>query len=1035
MKRLIRFALANPVAANLLFVVVLVSGGLAGSRLPREVFPEFSKAAVSIDLFYPNASPEEVERGITIPVEEAADGLQGTYEIRSISSQGGARVFVTLQPNKDVQVYLDELRQAMDAIQGWPEDAEDPVAKELKLEFPVLTVSLFGNLEREQVFRFAEGIRDQFKKVVGVSTVVILGNRDREIRVVIRPEELEKFGLSLREVSSKLKAQVLDLPGGSLETEAGEIRLRILGEETDAVALGEKAIHAFPDGTLVRLRDIAHVTVGLEKPRVLSRYNGFPTVSLQIAKDKSGDVIDIVNQVEAIVASERPNLPIGMSIGVSSDFSIYVKNRLRTLMQSGMFGLALVLLILWLFLDAKVALMTAMGIPMAVAGGMILMGSLGITMNMLSMFSFILVLGLVVDDAIVVAENSFRYFEKGFSPKEAALLGASEVAWPVLVTVATTISAFAPMLMIEGGLGQWMTPVPWVASLTLLASLLEALVVLPVHFSEWVTPLKDDGTQPDSKRKRRARWYDRAQSTYENILISCIRHRYAVVFGAFGLASLAGTLFVAGHLKFVMMPKFEAKLFMVNVETPTSSSLAQTSLAMRPFEQAIANLPNHEKESFITIVGANYSDQQNYNTGAHLGQLMVELSEGQARTRTTEEIQESLRVAFGKPPGVQRIGFTEPQAGPPGKPIELHLISVSGIDLPEASFAIQKFLTGFPGVRDVRDNQLPGARELQVRLTEEGRMLGFSEADIGRQVLGAFYGDRASVLRLGRNPANLLVRYPEEARLDFRAIREMRVHSPSGESVLLERVASLQERQGLLEIPRRNRGRAITVTADVTLTGNASDTIAAVMKEFGNMEERWPGVSLNYGGDQARQRESIGSLFRAMGISAMLIFCLLVLLFRSYLQPFVVLSSVPFAGLGVMFGFACLNVPISFMTLLGMMALGGIAVNDALVLQDFINQHRRKGHAMIASVLRAGSVRMRPVLLTSLTTIGGLMPLAFFASGQARFLAPMAMALVFGMISATVMTLILIPSGYVILEDFYAMGRRLKAKAITRTSA
>jgi len=463
--------------------------------------------------------------------------------------------------------------------------------------------------------------------------------------------------------------------------------------------------------------------------------------------------------------------------------------------------------------------------------------------------------------------------------------------------------------------------------------------------------------------------------------------------------------------------------------------LTQTSEAMRPFEKAIAALPAHEKESFITIMGANYSDQQNYNTGAHLGQLMVELSEGHARTRTTEEIQESLRVAFGNPAGVQRIGFTEPQAGPPGKPIELHLASVSGIGLPEASAAIQNFLKGFLGVRDVRDNQLPGARELQVRLTEEGRMLGFNEADIGRQVLGAFYGDKATVLRLGRDPANLLVRYPEEARLDFRAIREMRVHSPSGESVLLERVALLEERQGLLEIQRRNRGRSITVTADVTLEGNARNTIAEVMNEFEDIQQRWPGVSLSFGGDQERQRESIGSLFRAMGISGLLIFCLLVLLFRSYLQPFVVLSSVPFAGLGVLFGFAAMNMPISFMTLLGMMALVGVAVNDALVLQDFINQHRRKGNAMISSVLRAGSVRMRPVLLTSLTTIGGLMPLAFFASGQARFLAPMALALVFGMVSATLMTLILIPSSYVILEDFYAMGHRLKAWVTARTSA
>lgn len=1031
MRTLIRFALDNAVLANLLFVGILLAGGIAGSHLPKEVFPEFSKAGVEVTLRYPNASPREVERLVTIPVEEAADGIQGTYEIRSVSSQDFARVFVQLQDGQDVQVYLDDLRQAMDAIQGWPEDAEDPVAQEMKLQFPVLAVNLFGNLEEEQVLAFSDELRSELKAIPGVSNVVILGDRRKELRVEILPAQLERYGLSLAKVSQRLSTQVRNLPGGTLETSAGEIRLRVLGEEVTPDALGAKVLYASPDGTHVLLRDVARITSSFEKEITRSRYNGYSTVTLQLAKEKKGDVIDIVRNAEAIVEASRAHLPDGLSIGVSSDFSIYVKNRLRTLLQSGMFGLALVILILWVFLDARVALMTAMGIPMAVTGAMLLMGALGITMNMLSMFAFILVMGLVVDDAIVVVENAFRYVEKGMSPKDAAFLGASEVAWPVLTTVATTIAAFGAMLMIEGELGQWMSPVPWVASLTLLASLVEALIVLPVHFGDWVKPIAMESSASataarTSRPTKRGRWYDRLQRHYEKLLKKFVRHRYAVLLGALCLSLWAGSLFLHGHLKFVMMPKFEAKLFMVNVETPTSNSLDQTSDALRPLEQAIAELPPHEKESIISIVGASYSDQQNYKTGPHLGQIMVELSEGHARQRSTEEIKEGLRQRFGTPAGVTRLDFTEPQAGPPGKAIEMHLASKTGDGLVEAAEAVKGYLAGFSGVRDVRDDRLPGAREIRIHLTAEGRMLGFTEAEVGRQILGAFHGDRAAILRLGRDPADLLVRQPEAARFSFEQLHSLRLQNSTGDSLALARVARLEDRLGLVEVQRRDRHRSITVTADVTLDGNSRETIGEVMKEFQGISKRWPGVTLTFGGDQERQRESVGSMFRAMGLSALIIFALLVLLFRSYLQPIVVLASVPFAGLGVMFGFTAIGMPISFMTMLGMMALIGVAVNDSLVLMDFVNNHRRAGHGMLVSVFRAGAVRMRPVLLTSLTTIGGLAPLAFFASGQARFLSPMAMALVFGMVTSTVMTLLLVPCGYVVLQDFYALGRRVR---------
>lgn len=1026
MNAILRFAVKNPVGVNLIFLAVLLVGWIQLQSLPREVFPEFAKDTVEITVVYPNAAPDEIARLCVIPLEEAADGVQGAAEIRSISNHASARIFVRLHPGTAVQPFLDELRQEVDQIEDWPEDAEDPRIFEQKVQFPVITVSLFGNLTESATREIAEDLRDRFKAVRNVASVTLLGLRDPEIRVEIQQQALERFGVSLQEVAQVLGTQVVDLPGGSLETDAGQTVLRVLGEETEASAIAARVVRGSPDGALVRVGDLATVRRGFERALTASRYNGYDTVALQIAKDPQGDVIDIVDAVRAIADEVRPSLPAGLSIGLSSDFSVYVKNRLSTLLQSGFFGLALVLLVLWVFLDARTALMTAIGIPMAVMGGVIAMSFLGITMNMLSMFAFILVLGLVVDDAIVVVENCFRYVERGMKPADAALVGAREVAWPVVTTVATTVAAFGAILLIEGELGEWMKPVPWVASLTLVASLLEALVILPSHFSEWI---KDDlVAQPEADAsdaaKGRRRWYDGLQRVYEASLALALRHRYPALLTAAGALLIAGALFQLGHLKFVLLPKFEAKLFMVNVETPVSNSLDQTFDTMRHFEARVSELPSDELESFVSLAGANYSDAQNYRVGTNLGQVFVELSEGGGRTRTTEEVQAALRASFGNPSGVRRVDFIAPQAGPQGKPIEMWISGRDPEALREVSAELQAFLAGFAGVRDVRDDLQPGAREIRFSLTDEGRMQGFSEASLARQVLGAFYGDRASILRLDGDPANLLVRLPESARFDFSALRSMRIKSPVGEWVPLRRIARLTEASGLAQVTRRDRQRSVTLTADVTSEGNAREIMSQVVARFADVQQRFPGTTIAYGGDQEATRESMESLVRAMSLSFLLIYFLLAFLFRSYLQPIVVLASVPFGALGVFYGFAFLGEPLSFMTMLGVLALSGVAVNDALVLVDFVNQHRRAGHDLHESVKRAGAVRMRPVIITSLTTIGGLAPLAFFASGQARFLSPMAMALVFGMVSATLMTLILVPVACLVLEDIKQLGRR-----------
>ncbi|RMH03628.1 MAG: efflux RND transporter permease subunit [Planctomycetota bacterium] len=1023
MRTLIRFSIANPVGVNLIFLAILVVGGLCLPGLPREVFPDFARQGVEVQVRYPNASPEEVERLCTIPIEEAADAVQGTWEILSYSRQDWARILIRLAEDTDLQQYLDELRMEIDAIEDWPEDAEEPRVFEQRVEFPVITVNLFGTLDERRTRTVVERLRDRLKRLPHVASVQVFGLRDPEIWIEADQAALERYQVSLPDLAAALGGQVRDLPGGTLETAAGELRLRVLGEETDPERLARRPVRALPDGRVVRVGDLARVSLGFARARTHSRYDGYESVSLNVTKDDRGDVIEMVDRIEEELDDFRPTLPPGLSVGVSSDFSIYVENRLNTLLQSGLFGLAIVLVVLWLFLDARAALMTALGIPVAVTGGVIMMSLLGITMNMLSMFAFILVLGMVVDDAIVLVENCFRHLEEGLPPKAAALRGAQEVAWPVLTTVTTTVAAFGAMLMIEGELGQWMEPVPWVASVTLFASLTEALVVLPSHFAEWM-PAAAPAPAAAAAAARRP-WYAGLQRIYERLLAACVGHRYTVLLAAFGALACAGALYASGHLKFVLLPRFEAKLFMVNLEAPSTWSLAQTDELVAEVDRAVAGLPPEELESWVSLTGVTYADQTNYRNGLHLGQVLVELAEGGGRRRSTAEIQEDLRGRIGRPPGLVSLEFAEPNAGPAGEPIELRLTAEDDEVRRAAAAAVFAYLAGFPGVVDLKTDLLPGPRELRLRLTDEGRMLGFDESRLAAQVLGAFHGDRAAILRLGRDPADLLVRNPEAARLDFRHLRELRVRAPSGASLPLARVAEIEEVRGLAEIVRRDRRRAVTITADVREDANAREIVAQVEREFADLDRRFPGARMSSGGDQAETVESIGSLIRALGVAAVVIYFLLAFLFRSYLQPGVVLLAVPFGALGVAFGFWALGEPISFMTMLGLMALSGVAVNDSLVLVDFINQQRAAGVGVAAAVRRAGSVRMRPVLITSLTTIGGLTPLAFFASGQARFLSPMAQALIFGMISSTLMTLLLVPAGYLVLEDLKAAAARL----------
>ena len=1031
-----RASVNNPVAANLAMLALLLSGVVLYRRMPREVFPDFSLNQVEVFTVFPGAAPEDVERLVTVPLEEAVESVDGLDEMVSTSREGVSRLLLTLEEGADVGTFIEDVRSAV--TRGdveLPGEAEDPWVREILSTFPVISVFVYGFASEEVLRELADEHQRELDRLEGVSRVVLTGSRDRRVWIEVDPAALERYGLSLAEVGRIVREHARDVPLGSLSTGQSDWLLRMDAGLYDAEELFDVPVRTGAEGHFVRLGDVARLSDTFERSLTRARFNGQPCFYMQVMKKDTGDSIEIASLVRDYVDKAQRGMPPGTALGTNTDLSIYVASRLHVMKQSGALGAVLVLAALLLFLNLRVAIVTAVGIPVAFLGGILLAGLFGVTMNMITMFGLIVVLGMIVDDAIVVGENAFRLIEEeGYSPEEAAVEGTAQVGGPVVATVLTSVAAFLPVLLLDGTTGQFMRPLPLIVSFCLLISVVEALLIMPAHIAHWTrrrsgAQRAEAGPAPQKSAEHELpparRWYDPLRDGYVRLLESCLRWRYLTL--ALGVS---GALVIGGiarwWIPFVFFDDFESKLFYVSLRTPSGTSLDDTEKVAIEVEKLALAMPTEEVESVNTLIGVSASDSTHYEIAQDLAQVWIELTEASQRERGSADIVEELRRQIDAlPVALESYEIAQPQSGPTGRAIEL---AVRGPDLDvlrALSEQLQTELAGYAGTRDIHDNLDVGKRELLVELTDRGRTLGLTEELLSLELRTAFEGSTHARFRRGKDDVEVVVKLPEAVRETRSELDELRISTPAGERVPLASVARITERSGPSVISHRDRERAVTVSADVNKAeGNSTAILEDLVARTEGLWDEHPGYRLSLEGDYEETQRTLSGLATAALISLVVIYFLLGTLFRSFLQPVVIMFIIPFAAVGMIGGHWALERPITMMSLIGLLALTGVVVNDSLILVDFVNARRLKGASLAAALVDAGRARFRPIVLTSVTTMLGLTPLTFFASGQARFLQPMAISIFFGLAAATWLVLLLVPVSYAVLEDLMAWSRR-----------
>ena len=1063
MTSLPRFSVTNPVLTNLLMWSILIGGAYSAMTLLREMFPDVTPNAVLVSSIYPGATPAEVEKGIAVKIEEVIKDIEQIDEINTTIGEGYSRIMVLLRNDvEDVDQVVTDIKAAIDTIRpgDFPEDAEETRVTKLEPSIPVINVSYYGDLDEETLKDTGRRLRDDLLMISGITEVVLAGTRLDEISIEVEPAQLKRYELSLPAIADAIARANLDLPGGQIKTADANVSVRTLGEQDQAEPIGEIIVRSDPSGKVTRLNDIATVVDGFEDSDLRGRFNAKPTVMVTILKTPRQDAIDIANKVKALVAgkSHQPlerdwwaglkyrlglrdevervyatawndPYPAGGQLKTSTNLARFIEGRLDLLKRNGLWGLTFVFLSLLLFLNWRVALWVMIGLLLALLGTFIVMRTMGYSLNLISAFGLIVVLGLLVDDAIIVGEHVFTRVEEGMEPKLAAISGAEAVTWPVVCAIVTTIVAFAPLLFIEGQMGDFMGVLPVIVICALTVSLFEALSILPSHLAEWLKPVRPVAANRPSNGTER--WFERVRKAqayvlktvllggYERLLRKAVSYRYVTIATLTSVLIVAMGMIFGGRVPIVFVQKVDSETLLANMKMPVGTPLEEADRAIGVVEQAAVDLGT-ELDSLYTLMGVQYSeDMQGLSVGSHLGQLIVELTPIEERVRDSEQILRELRAKTSDIPGVNALKFSAMHGGPGGAAIQVEISGENLNDLTEVADRIKTQLSGYAGVFDIDDDFDAGRREVQIELLDSARALGFTTQSLATQIRGAFYGIEARKLQRDREDVKIMVRYPQKHRTRLSDIESTWVAAADGTLVPFSEVARIKEGRAYATIKRKDQKRTVTVTADVDeAQGNARRISMELAASFPVIEHEFPGISFEFGGQAREFAKAFGSLWRDFLIAAMLVFVILAALFKSYVQPLIVMTAIPFGIIGAVAGHYATGYPLTIMSIIGLVALTGIVVNDSLILVDWINRRRTEGVGVYEAVIQGGRARMRAILLTSITTILGLAPLLAETSFQARFLIPMGISIAAGVAFATVLTLLAVPSLYLIVEDF-----------------
>lgn len=1040
MKALGKWSVNNRVTVNLIMIFVIVAGLWTVLGMRREMFPQFALDMINVGVAYPGASPEEVEEGICIKIEERINGIEGISRTLSGAYEGRGSVTVELKSDADVQQVLDDIKTEVDLIDTFPDEAEDPVVTEIINRNPAITVAVYGDVSEKALHEVAEKIRDDLIDTDAISLADLVGVRNYEISVEVSEENLRRYGISFDHVVNAIQTGSVDLPGGAIKTSQGEILVRSKGQLYTGRQFEELPLITLNDGTIIRLGQVASVIDGFEDTDIKTRFNGKPAALVQINRTSKEDVIEISQVVRKYVEHQRDKMQDSIKIATWFDLSTMVRDRINLLLRNGSQGIILVFIVLALFLNLRLAFWVALGIPLSFMGAFMVLNYIGVTINMISLFAFIMTLGILVDDAIIIGENIYTHFGRGKFPSIAVIDGLKEVGNPVVMAVTTTVVAFLPLMFISGIMGKFIAVMPQAVIAILVVSLFEALVILPAHLDYALI-------RTAARRGKKPMWHERIRENIEHGLTFVIERlytpaiKYVVKNRYFTFSIGLGVLIVSlgivrgGYVPFVFMPKGESDWIIAEVGYPLGTPFEITDKTIGRLENSafelnkIFNKTGDYNGDLVTntfsLVGViPRRDWKPGDKGGHCGEVWLEMVSSEIRpTVSVNTVLNKWRNLVGEIPGVETLTFSTLEGGPAGNPIEIQLAGKDFTLLRKAADELKGEIETYPGTLDITDNFRPGKPEQRVKIREGARSVGVAMSDIARQLRQAFYGEEAVRIQRGRDDVKVMVRYAERDRRSVSGIEEMRIRTLGGQEVPMEAVAEIKYGRAYSVIRRVDRKRVITVISDIDESrANASKIVTDLNADFlPKLTDRYSGLKYDLEGQEKRTRESLDSLKKGFVLALMGIFLLLASQFRSYIQPVIIMMAIPFGLIGAIVGHLIMGMQFTMISIFGIVALSGIVVNDSLILIDFINKAIRDGGETYKSVVESGKARFRPVLLTSITTVAGLFPLLLERSFQAQFLIPMAVSISFGLIAATFLTLLYVPALYLIVDDVRKM--------------
>ncbi len=1033
----------NGVAANLLMLVIMLAGGLALFTVKRELFPEFSLDTVVVRVPFLGASPEEVEELVVIRIEEALQGLSGIKEMTSTASEGVGSVAVTVNKGYSVAKLKDEIKTRVDAIPSFPVNTERPIIEEILIQKDVLRVSVFGNASERDIKRIATRVRDELVELPEISQAVVQGARSYELSINVSENALRRYNLTFDQVVEAVRANSLDLPAGAIKSEGGEILLRTKEQAYDAQDFSSIVLLATPDGGKVYLSQVAEIDDSFADEDVATTYNDQPAAIVLIREVGNEDPLKISKAAHRYLETARQSwLPEGVQLEIWSDASFYLQGRIDMLLTNGAMGFALVLVTLAVFLRPSLAFFVAIGIPASFLATLALAPLLGISINMLSLFAFILVLGIVVDDAIVVGESVFTEFQKSGPGVESAIRGTTLVSTPVTFAVLTTIVAFVPIIFLPGTMGKFMGVIPIVIIPTLLFSLVQSKLILPYHLSLCHVGDRKGRSQlnPFSRFQRSiADGLERfIEKAYRPALARAIAWRYYTVAGFFLVLALSAALVVSGVIRFVLFPSVPSDYIIATVEMVEGTPAAQTAAAVERVDSALERIRREDTQAGRSdpvkgkaiLLGSGGTPGGpgaggSSSSGGNVGSLILELSKSELRDSNAEDIATRWRSLVGEIPGAKRLTFVAQASGPVGLPVNVRLTGRDFSALKAASLEIQDKLRQVQGFLDIRDTYSQGKSEIKISLKDNARSLGLNASDLARQIRNAFYGAEVQRIQRDREDVKIMVRYPKNERSSLGYLEQMRIVAPNGARIPIAEVADIEVDTGYPTITRVDRKRVVSIEADADKEALTSDEINRIVYQdiVPAVLQGYPSVNVARAGEAKDLAEIVPVAIVSFVMVIVTVYALLAVPFKSYLQPFIVISVIPFGVAGAILGHLYNFQDLSILSFLGITAMAGVAVNDSLVLVERINSLRAGGLSLADAVATGGRQRFRAILLTSLTTFVGLAPILRETSLQAQFLIPMATSMAFGVLFATVVTLFLVPAVYLILEDIKWVAR------------